>query len=160
MNINDIYPTASGERTGWRDEAISLRHREWGVSCPATDIDFLLVEYSSGEPKALIEYKMFTAAPTDYRSSQNRALRSLADKARLPLFVAYYWPETWSFQVYAFNDTAKLWLNGNRVHMTEVDFVRLLHSVRSRWLPDELKATLHTVPPPATPILGDELLPV
>lgn len=30
------------ERTGWRDEEISARHRIWGVNCPAVDLDFLM----------------------------------------------------------------------------------------------------------------------
>ena len=49
------------ERTGWRDERISQRHRLWGVECQAIDLDFLLVEYRSEyddiRPVAIIEYK-------------------------------------------------------------------------------------------------------
>jgi len=30
------------ERTGFRDEALSRRHREWGINCPAVDVDWLL----------------------------------------------------------------------------------------------------------------------
>ena len=30
------------ERTHWRDEALSERHRLWGYDCPAVDVDFLL----------------------------------------------------------------------------------------------------------------------
>jgi hypothetical protein len=59
------------ERTGWRDEELSLRHRlYWGRDCPAVDVDFMLsdapemfddnfrlVEYYHSKPKALIEYK-------------------------------------------------------------------------------------------------------
>ena len=51
------------ERSGWRDEGISRRHRLWGVSCSATDIDFLLVEYIYNTPKAIIEYKNEHAPP-------------------------------------------------------------------------------------------------
>ncbi len=32
------------ERTGWRDEKISQRHREWGYNCPAVDLDFEVVD--------------------------------------------------------------------------------------------------------------------
>lgn len=58
------------ERTGWRDQELSNRHRTWGHDCPAEDVDFLLdtqptmfndsfrlVEYYHARPKALIEYK-------------------------------------------------------------------------------------------------------
>lgn len=37
------------ERTGWRDENLSRRHREWGFHCPAVDLGFLLIEYDTGE---------------------------------------------------------------------------------------------------------------
>ena len=43
------------ERTGWRDEEISRRHRLWGVSCAATDIDFLLVELQHSESDSRIQ---------------------------------------------------------------------------------------------------------
>ena len=36
--------TVPRERTGWRDEEISRRHRLYGVSCPMIDIDFLVSE--------------------------------------------------------------------------------------------------------------------
>lgn len=41
------------ERTGW----------QWGASCPAVDLDFLLTEIHVGEPAALVEYKHFRARP-------------------------------------------------------------------------------------------------
>ena len=44
------------ERTGWRDEALSKRHRDWGWDCPAIDIDFLMIEYDKGKSVALVEY--------------------------------------------------------------------------------------------------------
>ena len=34
------------ERTGWRDEKLSQRHRMWGWDCPAVDIDFLLLGHA------------------------------------------------------------------------------------------------------------------
>ena len=51
------------ERTGWRDEGISRRHRTWGVALTAVDLDFMLVEYTDGKATALIEYKSEHAAP-------------------------------------------------------------------------------------------------
>ena len=47
------------ERTNWRDQELSARHRTWGFNCPAVDLDFLMVEYNIGKPVGLIEYKHF-----------------------------------------------------------------------------------------------------
>lgn len=38
------------ERTGWRDERLSRRHREWGFDCPMVDCDFIAVEFDHKEP--------------------------------------------------------------------------------------------------------------
>ena len=64
------------ERSGWRDEGISRRHRLWGVSCSATDIDFLLVEYIYNTPKAIIEYKNEHAPPQKLSASQYQVLKN------------------------------------------------------------------------------------
>ena len=49
----DVAP----ERTGWRDEKISLRHRMWGFDCPAVDVDFVMVEFDRARVVAIVEYK-------------------------------------------------------------------------------------------------------
>jgi hypothetical protein len=72
------------ERTGWRDQEISERHRLWGASCPVVDLDFLLTEIHVGEPMALVEYKHFGARPIDPRPAVFTALRNLADLAAIP----------------------------------------------------------------------------
>ena len=63
--------TVKEERSGWRDEMLSQRHRDWGFNCPAIDIDFLLIEYNSAKVKALVEYNMDEAfkleAPEAFR---------------------------------------------------------------------------------------------
>ena len=56
--------TVKKERNGWRDEAISLRHRLWGWDCPCVDIDFLLIEFDKSLPVALVEYKI---TPDDWK---------------------------------------------------------------------------------------------
>ena len=62
------------ERTGWRDQALSDRHREWGFNCPSVDLDFLMVEYNIGLPVALVEYKNERAWMPDFRHATYRAL--------------------------------------------------------------------------------------
>lgn len=44
---------SSHERTGWRDMAISQRHRLYGYDCPMFDIDFMCVEYDKSMPVCL-----------------------------------------------------------------------------------------------------------
>jgi hypothetical protein len=58
------------ERTEWRDLELSKRHREWGLNCPAVDIDFLMVEYYYGKPVALIDYKRFTGSKDNTQSQK------------------------------------------------------------------------------------------
>ena len=78
------------ERSNWRDEWISKKHREWGWDCPAVDIDFLLIEYDKSIPKALIEYKEIRAKPQRASHPSYRAIIHLADAAHLPFFAVRY----------------------------------------------------------------------
>lgn len=93
------------ERSGWRDQAISERHRMWGVHCTAVDLDLVLVEYHLARPVALVEYKHYRAK-FEPGHANYRALRDLADRAGLPFVVAFYWPDTWSIRVHPMNDPA------------------------------------------------------
>ena len=106
------------ERTGWRDQAISARHRKWGVNCPAVDLDFLMIEYNSGKPCVLVEYKHFKAQHLNLNHPTYRALSALADSGNLPFIIAYYWPLCWAFRVLPVNEIAEnFWSKGQR--MTE-----------------------------------------
>lgn len=133
------------ERTGWRDEAISQRHRTWGRFATAIDIDFVLIESTfAAEPKAIIEYK---AQPGGYATNfQLRLLRNLADMAGLPAFIAKYWPDSWAFIVMPQNDHARDWMKSER-RMSERQYVTFLQDIRGvrEQLPDHLQDVL----PPA-----------
>jgi hypothetical protein len=97
------------ERTGWRDQSISERHRRWGFNCPAVDLDFLMAEYNHGEPSALIEYKHEGAAPPNVNHPTYRALSNLAthyDKGPLPFVIVFYHSEHWWFEVCPINQSA------------------------------------------------------
>ena len=96
------------ERTGWRDEGISRRHRLWGVTCTATDIDFLLVGYNYNTPQKL-------------SASQYQALKNLGDRAQ----------DFSKFRVVPVNQSAKEFLP-NRIVMTESEFVALLYRIRDK----------------------------
>lgn len=118
------------ERTGWRDQAISARHRLWGFNCPAVDLDFLMVEYNLGKPVGLIEYKHYLASDPNLMHPTYRALRELADLAGLPFAIARYWPSAWSFQVSPINDAALEHFNADEL-LTEREFVSRLYAIRS-----------------------------
>lgn len=128
----------SVERTGWRDQALSERHRAWGFNCPAVDLDFLLIEYHYGRPCALVEYKHRLARESDPSHPTIRAIVALADGYRdgaLPAMVVRYDYDPWTFTVTPLNDAAAA-IYGHRTAgpMTEQDFVRTLYRVRRKAL--------------------------
>lgn len=138
-----------GERTGWRDGAISGRHREWGFNCPAVDLDFLVAEYNVGKPVALIEYKHCHARRPVYDHPTYRALTDLADNyapGPLPFLVAFYWPEVWAFRPIPLNQIAKDHFRHGEV-LCERDFVRILYRLRRLTLTRELEGKLNTTLP-------------
>lgn len=135
------------ERTGWRDDSISLRHRVWGFDCPCTDIDFLLIEYHIAEPVALIEYKHFQAGFPNLTQAGYRALKRLAEIANLPLILAFYWPDVWAFRVYPLNDAAKKFFH-KKEDLSEYEYVERLHRMRRITLSQEMAKKLNMVKPP------------
>ena len=142
------------ERTGFRDEALSRRHREYGYDCPAVDLDFPLIEYSKGKAVALIEHKYHLADRADIRTSPSiEALRGLADGSNIPFLVVYYWRDPFSYEVHAGNNVAiKYREERGKKHpikqMSELDYVYMLHDLRGRALPENIKVILSTTKPP------------
>jgi hypothetical protein len=135
------------ERTGWRDKEISERHRRWGASCPAVDLDFLLTEIHVGEPAALDEYKHFRARPINPGAAVFRALRRLADRAEIPFLVAWYWPDSWAFRVSPINDLAREHFEDPE-DLTERAYVQRLYRLRRLTLVRSLSESLLDVLPP------------
>jgi len=132
------------ERTGWRDQSISARHRIWGFNCPAVDLDFLMVEYNLGLPVGLVEYKHFRAREPQVLHPTYRALGALADgyKEPLPFVIAFYWPDVWAFQTLPVNETAQRHF-GFRELLTERAFVRRLYRIRRLVLAAHLEEQLN-----------------
>lgn len=122
------------ERTGWRDERISRRHREWGAACTAVDIDFLLLEYHANAPAALIEYKAVGARWPDMSKGVYPALRTLSDCARIPFFLVFYEPTRWWFRLVPANDHAKRHFP-YQVTLSEREYVSALYRLRGVSLP-------------------------
>jgi len=122
------------ERSGWRDQRISERHRSWGYDCPALDIDFLMLEYDAGKAMALVEYKHEDAAPIRRGHPSIRALVDLADRAGLPAFVVRYTDDFIRWYVTPLNEHARR-LHAEASFMTEQQWLTLLYRCRGRSLP-------------------------
>lgn len=135
------------ERTGWRDEKISERHRMWGFNCPAVDLDFLMVEYNLGKPVGLIEYKHDGAQMPNLKHPTYRALTELANLAGLPFFIAFYHNEDWWFRIVPVNDLAKE-VYVEQQAMSELEFVTSLYQMRRLVIEREVIAKLKTIQPP------------
>jgi hypothetical protein len=131
-------PEVRRERTGWRDEELSRRHREWGWDCPMVDIDFLALEYDDGKAVAIVEYKHEGAMPQDYMNKSYQALKDLANKAQLPLFAVWYSRDFTSWKVDVLNKYAKA-VAPSKAILTEKEYVEFLYSLRMRVLPNNLK---------------------
>jgi hypothetical protein len=125
------------ERTGWRDEALSRRHRKWGFDCPAVDLDFLLLEYDAGRAAAIIEYKHEKAQIQWSSHPSYRAIVSLGTDASLPVFAVRYAEDFSWWKVTPLNPKAKDW-TPMTTELTEEEYLRLLYRIRGRELPGSL----------------------
>lgn len=123
------------ERTGWRDLALSQRHRLWGFDCPALDID-CFIEYDNGEPAALVEYKSEQAGEQTSGASY-KALWFTAERADLPLFVVWYARDFTRWTVYPVGIVAQKFLAEKAV-MSEPEYVAFLYLLRGRQAPHEV----------------------
>lgn len=132
----------SRERTGWRDEALSRRHREWGYDVPAADLDFVLVEYDAEEPKAIIEYKHEAAPVFVSGSSGLRVLAKLGDLAGLPAYLVRYDTELAYFNVRGLNERGRAFCP-QADWISERAYVTFLYALRGRPLPPGLSLFEH-----------------
>lgn len=133
-----IRDDVTQERSGVRHLELSRRHREWGVDCPATDID-CLVEIARGVPVAIIEYKRDTADLEQSLQSW-RSLWILADKARIAFFLAV-WSQSageYSFRIERANNRGVEMIREHRgisrqdETMSEREYVKFLYLIRDR----------------------------
>ncbi|MGB9663237.1 MAG: hypothetical protein ACPL5F_14720 [Moorellaceae bacterium] len=124
------------ERTFKRDLGILLRHRAYGFDCPAVDLDWVL-EFDSGEPCALIEFKHERANLKNTSKSTYHALGRLGDRAGLPAFVVVYAGDYSTFIVAPLNTIAKKVFPKPR-KLTETEYVTFLYALRKRRPPVEV----------------------
>ena len=124
------------ERTHWRDERLSERHRTWGWDCPVTGIDFLLLEYNNSAPSALVEYKHERATPQYVTNSSIKALSALGTQAEIPFFVCRYADDFSWWKAVPLNVFACVFVpverRGQSKEMTEDEWVTLLYEIRGR----------------------------
>lgn len=125
------------ERTGWRDQALSSRHRLWGYNCPMDDIDFLVCEYDQCKVVALVEYKNQHAKPHFMSNPNIQALIDLANCAQRPFFVVRYADDLSLFRVVPINHIAKR-STAEAVVMSELEYVTFLYELRGRNIPQSI----------------------
>jgi len=125
------------ERTGWRDSALSYRHRQWGIALPAVDLDLLLIEMNRAKACAIVEYKGELAAEQLPSQPSYLALSDLGNKADLPVFAVRYAHDFSWFRVVPLNGNAKKILPNRRM-MSERQYVTLLYNLRGIQPPSEI----------------------
>lgn len=130
-------PEVRPERTGWRDEGLSRRHRRWGWDCPAVDLDFLLLEYDRGKASALVEYKNEHAAPIYASHPTYQAMIDLGNRANIPVIACRYSDDFTVWNVSPLNAIAKRYLPERRT-LTEAEWVSLLYHIRGYDVPQEV----------------------
>lgn len=131
------------ERTGWRDQGLSTRHRQWGVGCPAMDIDLLMIEMDRSKVVAIVEYKGELAQPQVPTHPSYVALCDLGNRAGLPVFAVRYAHDFSWFRVVPLNHSAKAMMPTRKM-MTERQYVTLLYNLRGIQPPEELIESLET----------------
>jgi hypothetical protein len=140
------HRTATPERTGWRCEWISRRHREWHPSLAMCDLDFLCIEYRNSAPVALIEYKAMS--PRELQNASLSAVSTLADLAQLPFFVTFYLERFPAFWVEPRNERARQMLEtSDAMPTSERDYVDFLFALRGEVAPAGALDKLSTYTP-------------
>ncbi len=130
-------PEVRPERTGWRDLALSRRHRRWGWDCPAVDLDFLFLEYDKGKATALVEYKHENALVQHPTHPTYQAMIDLGNRAGIPVFGVRYAEDFLWWKVSPLNPVAKRWCE-KQTTMSEQEWVTLLYRIRGYDLPDDV----------------------
>jgi len=129
------------ERTGFRDQRISERHRKWGWDCPAIDIDWLVIEYDTGEPVALVEYKHQDAMPQYRTHPTYKALIRLGDRVNIPVFSVRYADDFKWWKITPLNRVAKSFILVP-VTTDEYGYVAFLYRLRGREIPCDVAEEL------------------
>lgn len=143
MTQSDGYEVKR-EKTGWRDQKLSQRHREWGWNTPFADVDFVCVEYDMKKVMGLFDYKRETAPwPPDEQDASLLALADLADRGRVPFFIVRYGRDIDWFEARCFSYQAhSAWASYHKRRMSELEWVTFLYKLRARSVPPAIAAKL------------------
>lgn len=133
--------TVKPERTSWRDEWISNRHRAWGWDCPMVDIDFLAAEYDQARAVAIIEYKAAGAPISDFSKANYRVLIGMADTLKIPFAVVRYHSGQSLFYVQPGNELARFAFTCQQI-VSEFEYVGQLYRLRKRETPETISRQL------------------
>lgn len=125
------------EKYGARDMGLSLRHRYWGVGCPAVDIDLLLAEYNFGKPAALVEYKHERAKDIHLGHPSYQTIANLATNSHIPAFVAQYSEQFINWNIFPINRHAEM-LIGETIRIDEQGWVEILYQLRKKPFPKNM----------------------
>ena len=124
------------ERTFWRDRELSLRHKKWGWDCPAIDIDFLMIEYDTGQVVAIVEYKNENAKQQVAEHPSWKAIIDLGNRATLPVFCVRYATDFSWWKVIPLNKFA-FKVVPQRIVLDEQEYIGLLYQLRGRGMPTD-----------------------
>lgn len=140
------------ERRGYyHDDWLRDRHRLWGFDCPATDIDFIAIEFNNEAPTALVDYKEdhHTQNLNDSRSGRN-AIKALANNSKIPFYVVRYVEHGNTYRVLSQNEYGykRLLEHGNIAGktLTEVEYVSFLYWLRGMTVPDSVVEAIVDTP--------------
>lgn len=147
------------ERTGFRDQQLSARHRDWGFDVPAVDIDWTVLEYDARVPKAIVEYKRGLSWLE--RANDRSNLAALSDLATgyrncgdsectacrpggIPFVLVRYMPGPWRFKMEPRNARAVHLISTKIVNLilTEAKYVEFLYWLSGKKLPADVTARL------------------
>jgi hypothetical protein len=138
------------ERTGWRDQELSERHRLYGPSCCLMDLDCLWIEYDALQERAIIEYKAHHVSSESASTSASAiVVQSVAAKCSIPAWIAYYnlRCDRWQYRIVPLNQMAVA-LFGGKHYLTEAAYVAKLYEVRNRAVPESVLHALASHPLP------------
>lgn len=136
-------PEVKKERTGWRDENLSARHRRWGWDTPAVDLDFLFLEYDKGKAVALVEYKHERATPQFATHPTYQAMIDLGTRADIPVLAARYAGDFSWWNIIPLNECARRWVPERLEKISEREWVTLLYAIRGYIPPQSLWESLN-----------------
>lgn len=124
---------AKPRKTNLGDGPISDWHRTLGADMPATNLDFLMVEYDRARPKAVIEYKRDYVPVGDRNHPTYQAVRELcaARTRELPFYLVRYAENLTRFEVLPFNVSAYSMISDFRKVFNEAEYVRFLERLRN-----------------------------